>query len=100
MGRTMNSIRMEVREIAERWIKTKKALKKEDQRYAELLASMAKKHSSEAFYLFSDPLEAAVFSVFIEILKLLEDKNDPGLLCWEEDKAVGEGEREGKEARI
>jgi hypothetical protein len=30
---------------------------------------MAKKHSSEAFYALDDPLEAAVFSVLIEMLK-------------------------------
>jgi len=30
---------------------------------------MAKKHSSEAFYALDDPLEAAVFSVLVEMLK-------------------------------
>jgi len=33
---------------------------------------MAKKHSSEAFYALDDPLEAAVFSVLVEILRELE----------------------------
>ena len=33
---------------------------------------MAKKHSSEAFYAFDDPLEAAVFSVLVELMKELE----------------------------
>ena len=37
---------------------------------------MAKKHSSEAFYAMDDPLEAAVFSVLIEILKKREDLRD------------------------
>jgi hypothetical protein len=31
-----------------------------------MLAEMAKKHSSEAFYALDDPLEAAVFSVLLE----------------------------------
>ena len=31
---------------------------------------MAKKHSSEAFYALDDPLEAAVFSVLVEMLKV------------------------------
>jgi len=92
MGRTMNSIRMEVKEIAESWSRTKRALKKEDQKYAEMLAEMAKKHSSEVFYLFDDPLEAAVFSVLLEIVKTLEAKDvDPGLFCWKENKAMDEG---------
>jgi len=30
---------------------------------------MAKKHSSEAFYALEDPLEAAVFSVLVELMK-------------------------------
>ena len=33
------------------------------------LATMAKRHSSEAFYAFDDPLEAAFYSVLIELLK-------------------------------
>jgi hypothetical protein len=40
---------------------------------------MAKKHSSEAFYALDDPLEAAVFSVLVELMMELaraEDKLD------------------------
>jgi hypothetical protein len=33
------------------------------------LAEMVKKHSSEAFYAFDDPLEAAIFSVLVEMMK-------------------------------
>jgi hypothetical protein len=69
MGRSMSSVRMEVKRIAERWIAVKKALKREDQVYAERLAEMAKRHSSEVFYAFDDPLEAVVFSVLIEMMK-------------------------------
>jgi hypothetical protein len=32
-------------------------------------------HSSEAFYAFDDPLEAAIFSVLVEMMRVL-DKND------------------------
>jgi len=39
---------------------------------------MVKKHSSEAFYAFGDPLEAAIFSVLIELMKELE-KSDVDL---------------------
>lgn len=99
MGRSMSSVRMEVKKIAERWIAVKKALKKEDQIYAEKLAEIAKKHSSEAFYAFDDPLEAAVFSVLLEIMKEIEERcgNDPGLLGWQQNPALGEREGEGKE---
>ncbi len=95
MGRTMPSVRMEVKKIAERWISVKKALKKEDQEIAQKLGEMAKKHSSEAFYLFDDPLEAAVFSVLLEMQKKIEERekedvkdDDTGLLPWQEGSAV------------
>ena len=100
MGRSMSSVRMEVKRIAERWLMAKKALRKEDQVYAEKLAEMAKRHSSEVFYAFDDPLEAAVFSVLIEVMKEVDRMrcvNDPGLLGWQQSSAVGEERREGKE---
>jgi len=73
MGRSLSSIRQEVKELAERWSRTGKAMKKEDQPYAFELAQMVKSHSNEIFYLFDDPVEAAVFSVLIEILKRIDE---------------------------
>jgi hypothetical protein len=34
---------------------------------------MAKKHSSEAFYALDDPLEAALFSVLLELMKKMDE---------------------------
>ena len=62
-------MRMGVKDVSARWLKASKALKKEDQLYGQMLAEMARKHSSEAFYALDDPLEAAVFSVLVEIVK-------------------------------
>ena len=61
--------------VSARWLKASKALKKEDQVYGQKLAEIAKKHSSEAFYALDDPLEAAVFSVLLELVKEM-DKNE------------------------
>ena len=69
MGRSFESVRMGVKDVSARWLKASKALKKEDQVYGQRLAEMANKHSSEAFYALDDSLEAAVFSVLIEMLK-------------------------------
>ena len=69
MGRSFESIRMTVKDVSSRWMKASKALKKEDQIYGQMIAEMAKKHSSEAFYALDDPLEAAVFSVLVEMMK-------------------------------
>ena len=76
MGRSFESVRMGVKEISDRWLKASRALKKEDQVYGQMLAEMAKKHSSEAFYALDDPLEAAVFSVLVELVKKRAEKED------------------------
>jgi len=54
MGRSVSSVRMGVKRIAERWERTAKAMRKEDRVYAIKLASLVKKHSSEVFYTFDD----------------------------------------------
>jgi len=74
MGRSFESVRMGVRDVSARWARAGRALKKEDQIYAEELARMAKINSSEAFYALDDPLEAAIFSVLIELLRAREDR--------------------------
>jgi hypothetical protein len=76
MGRSFESVRMGVKEVSERWLKASRALKKEDQVYGQMLADMARKHSSEAFYALDDPLDAALFSALVEILKELEKKRE------------------------
>jgi hypothetical protein len=75
MGRSFESVRQGVKDVSARWLKASRALKKEDQVYGQMIAEMAKKHSSEAFYALDDPLEAAVFSVLVEILKRDFEKN-------------------------
>jgi hypothetical protein len=72
MGRSFESVRMGVKEVSSRWLKASRALMKDDQVYGQMVAQMAKKHSSEAFYALDDPLEAAVFSVLVEMRKELE----------------------------
>jgi len=69
MGRSFESVRQGVKRIADRWTRSSRALKKEDQQYGEKLVKLAKMHSSEAFIACDDPLEAAVFSVLVETLK-------------------------------
>jgi hypothetical protein len=69
MGRSFESVRQGVKSIADRWARSSRALKKCDQQYGEKLVEMAKKHSSEAFIGCDDPLEAAVFSALVEMLK-------------------------------
>lgn len=76
MGRSFESVRMGVKDVSARWLKASRALKKEDRGFGQKVAEMAKKHSSEAFYALDDPLEAAVFSVLVELLKELERRRE------------------------
>ena len=78
MGRSFESVRQGVKEVSARWLKASRALKKEDQVYGLKLSEMAKKHSSEAFYALDDPLEAAVFSVLVELVKDM----DKAAISW------------------
>ena len=80
MGRSFESVRMGAKEVSARWLKASRALKKEDQIYGQMLAEMVKKHSSEAFYAFDDPLEAAIFSVLVEMMRerAREERNCDG----------------------
>ena len=74
MGRSFESVSLGAKDISTRRLKASRALKKEDQIYGQRLAEMVKMHSNEAFYAFDDPLEAAVFSVLVEITR--EMKSD------------------------
>ena len=60
---------MGVKDVSARWMKASKALKKEDQVYGQKVAEMARKHSSEAFYALDDSLEAATFSLRVDMIK-------------------------------
>jgi hypothetical protein len=73
MGRSFISVRQGVNQIADRWARLSRSLREEDQKYGEKLAKLAKMHSSEAFIACADPLEVAVFSILIEILKHQEN---------------------------
>jgi len=96
MGRSFESVRMGVRDLSIRWARAGRALKKEDQAYGTRLAAMAKKHSSEAFYALDDPLEAAVFSVLIELLRDMDAAKDESR-DEESKEANGCGKVRGKE---
>ncbi len=63
------SVRMGVRILTERWERVARTLPGEDRECARRVVEMAKRHSSECFYAFDDPLEAALFSVILELAK-------------------------------
>jgi hypothetical protein len=74
MGRSFESVRQGVNRIADRWARSSRSLKKEEQKYGEKLAKLVKIYSSEAFFGCDNPLEAALFSVLIEMIKKQENQ--------------------------
>ena len=72
MGRSFESVRMGMKDVSNRWLKAARGLKKEDQAYGLKISELARRHSSEAFYALDDPLEAALFSVLVEMIKEIE----------------------------
>jgi len=67
MGRSVESVRQGVNRIAGRWARFARTLPGRRKVCGELLADLAKRHSSEAFYSGEAPLEAAFFSVLVEL---------------------------------
>ena len=65
---------MSAKDISARWLKASGARKKEDQICGHKLAEMVKMHSGEGFYALDDPLEEAVFSALVEMMKEMEKR--------------------------
>ena len=72
------SLGIGMKNTAMRWHRVKRAMKIEDQAYADKLAEMIARHAKERFTAFEDPLEAALFSVLIELLKEIDRKRERG----------------------
>jgi len=69
VGRSFTSVRMGVRDLATRWERAARTLPGEERTYALRVAEMTRRHASECFYHLDDPLEAALFSVLLELEK-------------------------------
>ena len=78
MQRESEILRLGVNTTAERWTRVRRAMRKEDQVYAAKLVEMMQRHAREGFCAFDDPLEAAIFSVLVEIVKEVDRKRDLG----------------------
>jgi len=69
MGRSFVSTRQGVNGIAGRWVRLAKKLGNRECNSGLKLAELARQHSSEGFVGCDDPLEAAIFSAVVEVLK-------------------------------
>ncbi|WP_321506717.1 hypothetical protein [uncultured Methanoregula sp.] len=79
MGRSVESVRQGVNGKAARWARSARALPEGKQQVCgEKLAALAKTHSSEAFFVCDDPLEAALFSVLVEMIQHRDERGREG----------------------
>ena len=69
MGRTVMSTRLAVKDLANRWARVTKALREDERKYGEELQYLVQQHSAAGFAAFGDPLESAIYSVLVELLK-------------------------------
>jgi hypothetical protein len=74
-GRTMDRD-LHPGQVADRWVRAKRALKAGDQKYADRLADMIRAHSGDRIAPINDPLEAAIFSLLVELVKEEEHSRD------------------------
>ena len=74
-GRSFASVRQGAKTIAGRWARSARALRKEEQSCGEELAKLATAHSSEAFVACDSPLEAALFSALVGLLRQQEEED-------------------------
>ena len=72
MGRTFVSVRRAIKGTLRRW-ETAGGEIPGCGDCVQRVVAMAKKHSSENFYGFTDPEEAALFATFAEMARALED---------------------------
>ena len=73
MGRTVEEIQIFVNVIANRWKKTSRAMLGLNRIYAERVIQKMTANSELTFSGLTDPLEAVVFSVLIEMERDLEE---------------------------
>lgn len=61
--------RRDLHETADRWLRARRAVPAADQPHAERLAAMIRAHTTDRLAAIDDPLEAAMFSLLLEIEK-------------------------------
>jgi hypothetical protein len=66
-----------MQQTEERWRRVRRALKREDQVYADRLAAMIHAHAEDRFPSISDPLEAVMLTLFIELQKQIRPVDSP-----------------------
>ncbi|MDI9633806.1 MAG: hypothetical protein QFX32_07090 [Methanolinea sp.] len=68
--------REDIHETADRWLRAARALPAADRPHAERLAAMIRAHATDRMPHIRDPLEAAVFSLLVELVKRQEEKGE------------------------
>ena len=64
----------DIKDLASRWKRASRPLERDDHQYVEHLVEMMGKYNGKVLNRFDEPLEAAIFFIFLELVKDLNKK--------------------------
>lgn len=91
MGRSVASVRIQLNELVLKIEKAKSLMKKEERIYADRIIDSIKKRYSICYLAFDSAEEAALFSIAVELMRLIDDADSGCLFSKERSEPVAEG---------
>jgi len=92
MGRSVASVRMQLNDLIAKIEKAKNLMKKEERIYADRIIESIKKRYAVCYLAFDSAEEAALFSVAVELMRLMDNANSGCISCEKRNQHLVEGE--------
>ncbi|WP_456477577.1 hypothetical protein [Geoglobus ahangari] len=99
MGRSVASVRMQLNDLIAKIEKAKNLMKKEERIYADRIIDSIKKRYAVCYLAFDSAEEAALFSIAVELMRLMDYADSGRLFNKEGSKLMAEGEEGEEEIR-
>ncbi|MBE8540209.1 hypothetical protein [Geoglobus acetivorans] len=96
MGRSVASVRLQLNDLIAKIERAKSLMKKEERIYADRIIDSIKKRYAVCYLAFDSAEEAALFSVAVELMRMMDNADSGRLFSKEGSEPVAEG-KEGKE---
>lgn len=97
MGRSVASVRIQLNELIAKIEKAKNLMKKEEIVYADRMIEAIKKRYSVCYLAFDSAEEAALFSIAIELMRLIENADSGCVFNGGRSEFMAEGGKSKKE---
>jgi len=95
MGRSVASVRVQLNDLIAKIEKAKNLMKREERIYADRIIDSIKKRYAVCYLAFDSAEEAALFSIAVELMRLMDYANSGRLFNKEGSELMAEG-KEGK----